>query len=485
MPAVSGGPPALMRRRGDNSLLGPRYRRLTLGVLMVSTFVAFEQMSVATALPAVLRHLGDVGLYGWAFSAFMLGQVVGITLSGPAVDRIGLARPLLAAGAGFSIGLLIDGTAPSMLILVFGRAIQGVGAGVITVILNSALGRSIDDELRPRAFAAMAVAWVLPSIVGPPVAGVVAQDLSWRLVFLGIVPAVAVGLVIAVPALAAADKARVASERGTEAGRGWLHTIWIGIALASGTVLALSALGSDPALGVVLGVAGLALLVYSIRSLLPRSVSGRASSQRAAMLVGGFAAASFFAAESFLPLSLTSIHHRSLTEAGVVLTVAAVAWTGGSWAQVHLRDHLGPRRLCAIGLVLIGAGVLCILAIDWPQSPWPIAFIGWALAPAGMGMITTTVTLVIVSGAEGGPLGEPVASLQVLQTLGTAISIGIGGAALAWSVRLGHGRAPGIRALDVLAVLLAIGGLMAVLPLPGPERRASTAAVTLPSPRGD
>ena len=197
-----------MRRRGDNSLLGPRYRRLTLGVLMVSTFVAFEQMSVATALPAVLRHLGDVGLYGWAFSAFMLGQVVGITLSGPAVDRIGLARPLLAAGAGFSIGLLIDGTAPSMLILVFGRAIQGVGAGVITVILNSALGRSIDDELRPRAFAAMAVAWVLPSIVGPPVAGVVAQDLSWRLVFLGIVPAVAVGLVIAVPALAAADKAR-------------------------------------------------------------------------------------------------------------------------------------------------------------------------------------------------------------------------------------------------------------------------------------
>jgi MFS family permease len=465
---TSGGPLTVVRRRGTAGLLGPRYRRLTLGVLMVSTFIAFEQMSVATALPAVLRHLGDVSLYGWAFSAFMLGQVVGIILAGPAVDRIGLARPLLAAGAGFSAGLLIDGTAPSMLVLVVGRAVQGVGAGVITVTLNSAVGRTIDDELRPRAFAAMAVAWVLPSIVGPPIAGVIAQDLTWRLVFLGIVPAVVIGLIIAVPALSAAESARGREAPTGTAGRGWLHTIWLGFALAVGTILALGALGSDPALAVVLGAAGLAILIYSIRTLLPSPAARGGGRQRGAMFVGGFAAASFFGAEAFLPLALTSIHHRSLTEAGVVLTMAAVAWTSGSWAQVHLRQRLGARRLCAIGLLLIAAGVLGVLAIDWAQTPWWVAFIGWALAPAGMGIITTTVTLVIVSGTDGGPLGEPVASLQVLQTLGTAIITGIGGAALAWSVHLGHGRAPGIAGLDMLAALLAIGGLMAVPALPGP-----------------
>src|ERR1700678_1878896 len=113
------------------SILGPGYRRLTIGVVLVVSFIAFEAIAVATVLPVVVRHLGGLRLYGWAFSAFMLAQLIGIVLAGPVVDRIGLFPPTLLAAVLFAAGLGIDGAAPSMVVLVAGRVVQGLGAGAL------------------------------------------------------------------------------------------------------------------------------------------------------------------------------------------------------------------------------------------------------------------------------------------------------------------------------------------------------------------
>ena len=94
-------------------------------MVLVVSFIAFEAIAVATVLPVVVRHLGGIRLYGWAFSAFMLAQLVGIVVAGPLVDRIGMLRPTLVAVALFSAGLLVDGAAPSMSVLVGGRVVQG------------------------------------------------------------------------------------------------------------------------------------------------------------------------------------------------------------------------------------------------------------------------------------------------------------------------------------------------------------------------
>src|SRR5580698_1958867 len=110
-------------------------------MVLVVSFIAFEAIAVATVLPVVLHHLGGLRLYGWAFSAFMLAQLVGIVVAGPMVDRVGMARPLVLAASLFTIGLVIDGAAPTMTVLVVGRAVQGVGAGVLAVTMNVAVGR--------------------------------------------------------------------------------------------------------------------------------------------------------------------------------------------------------------------------------------------------------------------------------------------------------------------------------------------------------
>ena len=92
----------------------PAQRTLTVGLVLAVTFVAFEALAVATILPVIGRQLGDLRLYGWVFSAFLLASLIGIVLAGTFADRVPLRRPMLAGLALFALGLVIGGTAPDM-----------------------------------------------------------------------------------------------------------------------------------------------------------------------------------------------------------------------------------------------------------------------------------------------------------------------------------------------------------------------------------
>ncbi len=479
-----------MEAAPGDSILAPGRRRLTVGMVHVVSFIAFEAIAVATVLPVVVRHLGGIRLYGWAFSAFMLAQLVGIVVAGPLVDRIGMLRPTLVAAAVFCAGLLVDATAPSMTVLVAGRVVQGAGAGVLVVSLNVLVGRGYPPALRPRAYAAMSTAWVVPAVVGPAIAGVVAEDVSWRVVFLAIVPAVIAAAAIALPAIAHADAVHAdavhadavhvdavngdAVKGDADAGSGVggrRGGVGAGVALAGGTALVIAALSARRALlSPVLGLVGLGLVVPALRSVLPsRDRSGRHrpdGRQLGTMWVAALVNLGFFGAEAFLPLSLTSLHHRSVTEAGIVLTAAALTWTAGSWVQARFVAVVGPRRLCTVGLGLVAAGVAGVGTLDWASTPWWVAFVAWGVAGAGMGLSYATATLVVLSSAGAGRQGGPIAALQVLVTLGVAVGSGVGGAALALSVALGHGRAPGLRVLDAVAVVATVVGLGLTVTMP-------------------
>ena len=169
----------------------PAYRPLTVGLVLAVTFVAFEALAVATILPVVGRHLGDLRLYGWVFSAFLLASLIGIVIAGTLADRVPLGRLMLAGLALFALGLIVGGTAPTMLVLVAGRAVQGLGAGVVPAVAYVAISRCYAEESRPRMFAVLSTAWVVPGLIGPGIAAVVAAAVGWRWVFLGLLPLVA------------------------------------------------------------------------------------------------------------------------------------------------------------------------------------------------------------------------------------------------------------------------------------------------------
>src|SRR3989442_14415850 len=118
-----------------------------------------------------------------------------MVVGGERGDRFGPALPFAAGLMVFAAGLLISGLAPAMWVVVLGRALQGVGAGAIPAVAYASIGRTIPHALRPRVFALLSTAWVVPGLVGPAAAAGVASAFGWRAVFLGLLPFVAVASV--------------------------------------------------------------------------------------------------------------------------------------------------------------------------------------------------------------------------------------------------------------------------------------------------
>src|SRR6201986_2166806 len=171
-------------------ILAPAQRPLTVGLVLAVPFVAFEALAVATILPVVGRSLGDLRLYGRVFSAFLLASLIGIVVAGTLADRAPMWQPMLGGLALFVAGLVRGGPAPDMPVLVAGRAVQGLGAGVVPAVAYVAISRCSPDQSRPRMFAVLSTAWGVPGLAGPGIAALVAEAVGWRWVFLGLIPLV-------------------------------------------------------------------------------------------------------------------------------------------------------------------------------------------------------------------------------------------------------------------------------------------------------
>jgi MFS family permease len=434
-------------------LFGPTRRSTTVGMLLLISMVAFEAMGVGTAMPALVAALGALSLYAWPFVTFMAAAVFGTVLGGRWCDRAGPRAPLLVAPVLFAAGLLTAGSAGGMPQLLLGRTLQGLGAGSVTVAIYVLVARVYPERVRPAMFGLMSSAWVLPSLIGPPVAGVVTERLSWRWVFFGLVPVAALACALIVPAvrrLGPPDPDRVAATR-----RAGLVTAAFG---AAAGVSALSWAGQNPDGAVALGVLVVALIVLvpSIRRLLPRGVFRARRGIPSVVASRGLCAALFFTSNSYLPLMLTSTHHWSLAAAGTPLVVGSLGWSSASWWQGRHPDLPRPVLL-RVGFCLLAAGAAGLLLV---APTWGVAWLAlpvWAMAGVGMGLCFPSVAFLLLCQSAPGEVGFHTSAAQMSDQLSTATMIGLGGALLAV---LG---APSVALPVLLAVLAALGVLGALI----------------------
>jgi MFS family permease len=348
-------------------------RSLTIGLLMTVVGVAFEALAVATTMPATTRDLGGIALYGWAFSAFMLTNLIGITIAGSEADRYGPARPYIVGVAFFALGLLIAGSAPIMEVLILGRAVQGLGAGVLSSVAYVAIGRSYSEASRPRMLAVLSSAWVIPGLVGPALAGLIADYIGWRWVFLGLAPIPLIAAALAMPGLR-----RLA--RASTTPRDWSHAL-AALQLTLGAGLLLAGLGTPSiAPAAVMAAAGAALAYPALRRLMPAGTLRAAPGLPAAVAAHGLLNLAFFGVDAFIPLALTEGRGQSAAVAGLALTAATITWTTGSWVQAHFAQRGERRRLVVAGLALVGAGIAgSAMALD-PAIPALLAPVAWGVA---------------------------------------------------------------------------------------------------------
>ena len=435
-----------------DGLWAPRRRGLTVGLVLTITFIASEALAVVTVLPVVARDLGGLALYGWVFSAFMLGSLIGIVAAGREADRRGPLRPYVAGLTFFGSGLVIAGLAPSMTVLVVGRGLQGFGAGAVPAVAYVAIGRSLPERLRARMMAVLSTAWVVPGLAGPALSAEVAHQFGWRWVFLGLLPLVAVAGLLALPALA-----RLGAPRDTPSDE---HRLLDGTRVAAGAGLVLAGLTSHGVIIVIVcGVIGLVVGLPSLRRLLPPGTLTARPGLPATILSRGLLTFTFFTADAFVTLAITTVRHRSTALAGLTVTLATLAWAGGSWIQARLNERWEARRHVRVGLTLILIGIAGMALALHASVPVGEGMAAWGIAGLGMGMAYAPISLLTLKETPPGREGWASASLNLSDVLGIAIGVGLGGAAVAagsgtgWSVATGVGVAFAVAGGGGLAAL--------------------------------
>jgi MFS family permease len=439
------------------TVFAPRYRATSIGVLLSVSIVAFQALGVGTVMPAVARDLDGLAHYGWAFSAFFLASVVGSVAAGQDADRHGPLRAYEWAIGLFVAGSALAAVAWSWPVLLGGRALEGLGSGALGVVTYASASRVYPQEMYGRMLALMSSAWVLPSLVGPAAAGLIAEHATWRLVFVVLLPFLPVAVVLTrrglrglapVPGAAAPSRLRRA------------------LLLAAGLGVLLAGLELRSLPGVVLvGGRGLILALPALRALLPPGTLHAARGLPSGILVRGLLAIAFLGCDAFMPLALTELRGFTVAQAGLVISAASVSWSLGWFGQAAFdrRDGGAGRRgraLVGLAMVLAGVSITAVGLID-ESLPVAVPIAGWILAGAGIGSGYASAGALVLSQAPLGEEGGVAAALQLIETISIATFTGLGGALIAFGLHQGWDAVAAIGVIFGAGALAAASGLLA------------------------
>jgi MFS family permease len=433
-------------------------------LVLLETVTAVQLLIVITIMPVVVRDLGGLRLYGWAFAASGIAAIVALPATGQTADRWGTARALSVVLGIFVAGTVLASLAPTMPVFVAGRFLQGWGLGAQYAVSLGAVAKTYPDEYRPRVLALLSAAWVVPSLIGPSVGALIASTVGWRWAFVASLPFVAIAMWLVLPELK--DLPRAPAGAVDRVGIRWL------VQLAAGAAALLYGLTDLSWWSAPLAVGGAVLLVPALRHVLPPGAFVARRGLPAAAAASFLVAFAFFGMDGFIPLMLTDVRGRTVAVAGFVITLASVAWSAGSWWQSRVAARRSRSWLVAGGdaLILVGSGAMAAgLATSVPLV---LPFLGWTVAGFGMGVAYPTITLVSMEQAAPTRQTQSIASVQLAEALGAALGPGLGGCAIALAESAGASVTVGLA--GAFAICLAAGilllGVCRRLPSPEPVR---------------
>jgi MFS family permease len=414
--------------------MGPAYRLLTVALLALVTIIAFEAMAISTAMPSVARELDAVRSYGLAFSVLLTAEMLGIVLAGVWSDRRGPLPPLFAGQVLMAAGSALAGLAPTFTVLLAGRLIAGLGSGLIVVALYVVIGRAYPDALRPKVFSWVSAAWVLPALIGPPVAGWLASTWSWRWVFLIVLAPIAVTFTVVSTQRDRIGRGSTANQFGPSdrSGHRRLALLGLGVAVSAGAMQwGSTQLVPAQALPVTLAALGLVGVAVTAPRLVPPGTLRMSRGLPAVMSCRFLLTASFNGAITFIPLMLVNERHLNLTTAGIILTVGALGWSFGSFVQGHHVMHDRRSELVVAGGASLTVGILLLAAIAELSWHYYLMGLATALAGLGMGLAMSSISVLSLALSPISDHGRTSSSLQLSDVLGSVMGISVAGAVFA------------------------------------------------------
>jgi len=393
-----------------------------MGMFILVFLVAFESMAVTTVMPMVSELLNGERYFALAFAAPIASGMLGMVAAGEVTDRWGPKYPLFVSVAIFCVGLLICGSAVNMQMLIGGRILQGIGGGAITVAIYVLIARAYPGHLHSKIFALFATAWVLPAMIGPWLAGLMAVHLGWRWVFSGVAVLVIVAFCAMLPVLKSLD-----SVRNQELGP--ISVKRLAFAGVTGlAVISMNLLGTSNGRWSLIGLTlALAVALMAIRPLLPRGTFLVRRGLPATIMTRVFITGAFFGVEVYLPYLLREDYLLTPDRAGLILTASALCWSMGSWLQGKLGEAIASSTCITLGAVAGSMAIATALATAIFHPPVIVLVCGWAVGGFGMGLIfpRQNVNMLALSAKE--EQGFNSSAMTVADSLGNAGATAIGG----------------------------------------------------------
>jgi len=390
---------------------------LSLSILLSSMLVALDVLIVNTVLPQILKSLGGTPYYAWAIGVYSLGAFVTIPIASVAMPRLGPRRTLIVAMSLFLLGAICGGLAKSMLGIVLGRFLQGLGAGGYISTPFGLIAQHYPPELQPQAVGAISAIWGLSAVAGPLVGAAILKALGWPWIFWFNIPIGLLILGLSLYALRNNGSDPQAEKRFNCLGP---------FLFALGTAIFLEAC-SRPLPFNLLGLA-LSLFCFGLffrhekrhpLPILPLDIFSKTSLLGAGFFGMALVAMSFGGIEAFLPLLLQGLWGLSSLQAGFILTVGSLSWAFSSvlaarWAKC-------PRALGQSGNLFLLLGLLGLsVVLHWHLSKQWI-YVAWLFAGIGIGQIVPVYNTLAMDLAQGYNPGMSSGALLLAMTWGFSV----------------------------------------------------------------
>ncbi|MFE4518037.1 MFS transporter [Kitasatospora sp. NPDC056783] len=444
----------------EAGMFSREYAAATTTFTAVMFLTGFAALAVVPTLPTAAKDLDGVSLFPVVAGCFVAASLLGGVLGGHWADRSGARRPLAAGMVLSVVTLLVSATSTSIWQLAAGRFVDGLAAGMVGVSVNTAIGQAYPERLRPRMLAMMSTSWIIPSLVGPPLAGLVSEWWSWRVVFYGL----AVLSLLPTLALVVVLRGRSSAEEFTPSDENPSRPpLLIAATLSLGAALGQYGVSGWDARHLVFVAIGLGLLVFFAPRLLPVGTWRATRGLPTTVLLRGLASGTYFTVEAFLPLMLITERHTAAVVVGVSFTLSAVVWAGASWVQGRLLQDVPRHRMVSIGAVIMMASIVLAAAGAFEAVPTLAAAAAMPLAAVGMGLLDPCLTVLSLSHSPAGRQGYASSAMQTNQNLGQITVMALFSAVLNTFLGLGSAELTGYgAAFGLLLVPTLLIALLAV-----------------------
>ncbi|WP_290802592.1 MDR family MFS transporter [Herbiconiux sp.] len=357
-----------------------RRNKLVINLLLVSAFVVIlNETIMGVAIPHLVTDLGITEVAAqWLSTAFMLTMAVVIPITGFLLQRFNTRPVFITAMSLFSLGTLIAASAPGFEVLLVGRIVQATGTAIMMPLLMTTVMTVVPPAVRGRTMGNISIVISVAPAIGPTISGIILSTLSWRWMFILVLP-IALGALV----LGFLRVQNVTTPRPVPID---VFSIILSAFGFGGLVFGLSNLAAPGAtfmtnwLPLIVGLVALAAFVWrqitlqrADRALLDLRTF-RSRTFTVSVLLMGVSMMALFGTIIVLPFFMQGVLQLDALTTGLLLLPGGLVMGALAPFVGRLYDRVGPRPLVIPGAIIVSGVLWGLTLVNQNTSMW------WVLA---------------------------------------------------------------------------------------------------------